>query len=145
MIAVQERRIPTRLEVELDHVRHLLKEWARWERNWKPMLGHKNESVMTQFPMVGSVSCGSVDDALEEPYMYSEAIDRTVLKAVGAAVEDLPLPKRLAVRIIYLREAIAAVFRSHRMSLQDAALLCDAAEKDLIPMLRARSVVVAGE
>jgi hypothetical protein len=132
------------LELELDHVRYLLREWVRWEAGWKPLLGDKRTSTLTQLPMKGSISMGNVDDALEEPYAFAEEIDARVMNAVGASVEDLEPRKRAGLRMIYLREGIGAVFSSCRMSLTEAGELCAAAEYDLIPILRGRSVVLAG-
>lgn len=135
---------PTQLEAEIEHVQYLLKEWCRWERGWKPALGAPGCSPIVRLPMKPAVSLGNVDDALEEPYVHSEEVEDRILNAVAASVDDLQPIKRSAVRVIYLRETLAAVFRSNRITMSDAARLCAEAEIDLIPLLRNRAVVVAG-
>jgi ABC-type lipopolysaccharide export system ATPase subunit len=84
-----------------------------------------------------------MDDALEEPYRYEDEIESHILHAIEAVVDSLPGNKRAAVRLVYLREEVA-VFRSLRMSLEEAVRLCNEAEVEMIPKLRARGVVLGG-
>lgn len=129
----------------LEELRHYLTSWRRWERAWKPKLGYPSAWPMASIPSKAAVSCGNMDDALEEPYRYEEAIEGHILKAIHAVVESLPANKRAAVRLIYLREEPGkAVFRSGRMTLEEATRLCNEAEIEMIPKLRARGVLLGG-
>ena len=85
-----------------------------------------------------------MDDQLEEPYRYEEEIEDSILRAIDAEVDSLPTIKRVAVRLIYLREQGSAVYRSGRMSVEDAYRLCNQAELEMIPRLRVRGVVLGG-
>jgi len=73
----------------------------------------------------------------------SEDVDENILKSLDACVESLTPMKKAAVRLIYLRETYS-VYHSGRMSDERAASLCDEAERELIPMLRAKGVVLGG-
>ena len=85
-----------------------------------------------------------MDDALEEPYRFDEEIEDSILRAVDAEVDSLPTIKRVAVRLIYLREQGSAVYRSGRMSVEEAVRICNQAELEMIPRLRIRGVVLGG-
>lgn len=71
-------------------------------------------------------------------------INAIVMRAIDAEVESLPAAKRAAVRLVYLNEEVAAVFRSNRMSMQEARRLCAEAELEMVPRLRVRGVVLGG-
>ena len=129
----------------LNDLRHYLRAWRRWTRSWRPGLGYPPSWPLAKVPNKPAVSCGNVEDALEEPYRFEEDIEDHILKAIDAVVDSLPADKRAAVRLVYLREEPGmAVFRSGRMSLEVAAVLCNAAEVEMIPMLRLKGVVLGG-
>lgn len=91
--------------------------------------------------MKAVVSWGNQDDSFHET---SDDVDEWIVKAVDAEIESLDKEHRSAVRLVYLREEYGAVFRSNRMSMERAALLCDEAELQMIPRLRAKGVVLGG-
>jgi hypothetical protein len=99
---------------------------------------------MAKIPVNPPVGCGNMDDQLEEPYRYEEEIEDSILRAVDAEVESLPNIKRIAVRLIYLREQGSAVYRSGRLSLEEAYHLCNQAELEMVPRLRVRGVLLGG-
>jgi hypothetical protein len=99
---------------------------------------------MARIPVNPPVGCGNMDDQLEEPYRYEDEIEDSILRAVDAEVESLPTIKRCAVRLIYLREQGSAVYRSGRMSVEEAVRICNQAEVEMIPRLRIRGVVLGG-
>ena len=73
-----------------------------------------------------------------------EEVEGWIMRAVDASVEDLEPRKRASVRLIYLNEVLPAVFRSLRISDQEARRLTAQAEVELIPKLRIRGVVLGG-
>jgi aconitase B len=100
---------------------------------------------MARIPVNPPIGCGNLDDQLEEPYRYEEEIEDSILRAIDAEVDNLNNLKRAAVRLIYLREEPGkAVFRSGRMSVEHAYMLCNQAEIEMIPKLRAKGVVLGG-
>jgi hypothetical protein len=139
--SAQAQKAPDRA---LDDLRYYLKCWRRWVRSWRPALGFPPEWPMARIPVNPPIACGNIDDALEEPYRYEEDIEDSILRAVDAEVESLPNMKRVAVRLIYLREQGPAVYRSGRMSVEEAYRICNQAELEMIPRLRVRGVVLGG-
>jgi hypothetical protein len=79
-------------------------------------------------------------DGSDEDY----EVDSHILRAIDAEVESLPALARAAMRLVYLNEVLPEVFRSRRMSREEAVRLTDKAESDMIPRLRVRGVVLGG-
>ena len=73
-----------------------------------------------------------------------EEVEGWIMRAVDASVEDVEPRKRASVRLTYLNEVLPAVFRSLRISDQEARRLTAQAEVELIPRLRIRGVVLGG-
>jgi hypothetical protein len=129
----------------IDDLRYYLRCWRRWVKSWKPALGFPSQWILAKIPVKAPVGCGNVDDALEEPYRYEDEIEDSILRAIDSEVDNLTNLKRAAVRLIYLREEPGkAVFRSGRFSIEEAYVLCNQAELEMIPKLRAKGVVLGG-
>lgn len=122
-------------DAALQDVRYYLRAWRRWVRAWRTPLG-----LPSAVPFVGKmIPSVSAFDEIEQ-----EDIDALVMRKLDAEVESLPADQRAAVRIVYLNEVMPAVFRSSRWPKDTVYRLCDAAERAMIPGLRARGVVLGG-
>lgn len=122
-------------DVALQDLRYYLRSWRRWVRAWRAPLG-----LPSAIPLVGKmVPSVSAYDEIEE-----EEINAVVMRQIDAEVESLPADKRAAVRLVYLNEVLPAVFRSARWSKDRVYRLCDQAEVEMVPKLRARGVVLGG-
>lgn len=111
---------------------------------WRPKLGYPPEAPYVRL-MRPAVSVGNAEDNYADSYWdSSEEADEWILKAIDAEVESLDAIKRAAVRMVYLREIGPAVFRLNRISMEEAARLCDLAELEMVPRLRAKGVVLGG-
>jgi hypothetical protein len=119
----------------LDDLRHYLRAWRRWVRDWRAPLGYPGAVPFVR-EMVPVVS-GGWDT-------HDEEVDSHILRAIDAEVESLPVDQRAAVRLVYLNEVASAVFRSGRMSMETARRLCYEAEVEMVPRLRVRGVVLGG-
>lgn len=119
----------------LEELRYLLTQWRRWVKSWQAPLGYPSQSPFVRI-MRPAVAWDGQDQESET--------DQWILRAVDAEIESLPNLKRAAVRLIYLREVLPAVFRSGRMSAEEATRLCNEAEYEMIPGLRKRGVVLGG-
>lgn len=117
----------------LDHVRYLLKMWRRWIGGWKAPLGYPSKVPWIRVMPPTPAWDGSDMD---------EEVAGWIMRAVDASVESLHPRQRAAVRLIYLNEVLPAVFRSVRMTQQEAKRLTVEAEYELIHKLKARDVVL---
>lgn len=124
----------------LSDLRYYLKAWRGWVRSWREKLGYPSEAPFVRLcrPVV---EWGGEDSGYHE---RSEEVDEWIIKAIDTEVENLPVLKRAAVRLIYLREVGPAMFRSGRMSIEEASRLCDLAERDMVPKLRDKGIVLGG-
>jgi len=102
---------------------------VRWRRAWRPHLGFPR-AVPYLHLMKGQVSFNT------EAEDYDEAISEHAMKAVDRALGQLEAKHRHAIQVIYLREDVAAVFRSGRITLDQCRRLAKEAETLLIPILR---------
>lgn len=106
-------------------------------------MGYPHEAPFVK-QMVPVVAWDSSVDQRAEADQAEAQVEDFILRAVDTEVEGLPTMKRAAVRLIYLREMAPAVFRSGRMTLEEAAMLCNAAEIEMIPRLRVKGVMIGG-
>lgn len=118
---------------ELRALHQLLLQWVRWRRRWRPHLGYPRA-----VPYLDGMKPGvSFNTEAED---YDEAISRHEMKAIDKAMAQLEPKHRHALQVVYLREEIAAVFRSARMPMTQVRALCSEAEILLIPLLRRQDV-----
>lgn len=115
-------------------VRELLRDWAKWKRNWRPgALGYAHAvSFIDQVHGTIDSYCDGDD--------YDDRISAWQVKAVDRAVDDLRPDQRVAVCFVYFRED--APSRINGWSRADLHALCNAGELALIPLLRRRNVVL---
>lgn len=118
----------------LEDLRYYLRCWRRWIRAWRAPLGYP--------PTVPWVKVMPPTPAWDSADMDQE-VDEFVLRAIDAEVESLSARGRAAVRLVYLNEVLP-VFRSCRMSEEEAVKLTNEAELEMIPRLRVRGVVLGG-
>lgn len=119
----------------LEHLRYYLKAWRRWIKNWAAPLGYPGQCTFVRH-MTPTVAWDGSD--------VDEEVDDFILRAIDAQVESLAPRARAAVRLVYLNEVLPAVFSSNRMSMEEAVRLTNEAEVEMIPLLRARGVVLGG-
>ena len=120
----------------LDDVRYYLRAWRWWCIRWRPDLGYPHASpIVTN--MLPVVSWDSEEDQRAELDQVDEEVDEQILHKVDQAIELLPVPKRMAVKAVYLRECCL-------MPIKAARRLCNEAEVDLIAMLRRKNVLLGG-
>lgn len=129
----------------LSDLRHFLRCWRRWIRGWRPNLGYPPEVPWLRLIKATTLGIGNADDYADEFWAQSEEVDDYILRTVDAVVESLQPLNRAAVRMVYLREIGPAVLRTGRMSMAEASLLCDAAETQMVPALRAKGIVLGGK
>jgi len=116
-------------------VQELLRDWARWKRRWRPKLGYPNA-----VPYLDSVR-GTVDGYAEDED-YDQRVDAIAMRHLDHAIEhDLTSAQRIAVSVAYLNEVGPAVWRSGRISKEQAAALRADAETILVASLRKRCVL----
>ena len=119
---------------EIQSVRELLRDWARWTRRWRPSLNSLS-SVPYLDNMLPTI------DSYAEGEDYDEEINAVVMLAVDHAVErDLTRPQSIAIRMTYMNEIGPAVWRSNRIPVEQVKVLCQEAEFALIPALLRRNV-----
>lgn len=119
----------------LEHLRYLMRCWRRWIKSWRAPLGYPSQVTWARI-MPPTPAWDSSD--------MDEEVDEFVLRAIDAEVESLPALARAAVRLVYLNEVLPDVFRSKRLSDQEARRLTNQAEIEMVPRLRARGVVLDG-
>lgn len=117
----------------VDELRYYLRAWRSWVRAWRAPLGFPSSVAwLGVMPPTPAWECDDADPT----------VDSFILRAVDAEVESLPPMKRVAVRQCYLNEAHTAVQSTGKMSREEARRLCDEAEFEMVPRLRARGVVL---
>lgn len=110
---------------------------------WRPKLGYPPECIFVKL-MKPVVAMGNSDDGYADAFWEGmDDVEEHTLRVLDACIQSLPKLQEVALRMIYLREIGPEVLKSGRMSLEDAGRLCDAAENALIPMLRAKGIVLA--
>jgi hypothetical protein len=136
-------RIMEPYDTSLEDVRYYLRAWRWRTRQWAPNLGYPTQSptVHLMRPVVSWDSTEDPNASADEAY---DQVSTFIVQAVDRAVDELPTDQRAAVKLTYLREVDYAVYRSGRKTMEEVRRLCDAAEKALIPLLRARHVVLGG-
>jgi hypothetical protein len=115
----------------LEDVRYYLRAWRRWCLAWRPFFGIRSCLDDLECPPAWD----SDEDQQAEATERDSEISDYILHRVDQCVERLPKRKRLSVRCVYLREHCD-------IPVKEARRLCDEAEADLVPMLRARNVLV---
>ena len=119
----------------LADMRYYLRAWRRWVRAWSAPLGYPSQAPFVR-AMKPVVAWDGSDAEIE--------VDQWILRAVDTEIEGLEPRKRAAVRLVYLNEILPAVFRSLRITEQEARKIVDLAEVEMIPRLRVRGVVLGG-
>ena len=122
-------------DTSMDDLRYYLRAWSRWVRAWRAPLGIPSCVSMVE-QMLPTI------DGWSDHEDINESIEGHVMRAIDSEVEKLPILHKAALRLTYLNETLPAVFRSNRLSREDAKRLCQIAEQDLIPKLRLRGVVL---
>lgn len=118
----------------LRSVQDLLRQWARWDRRWKPKHGYPSA-----VPYLDNIR--PTVDSYSEGEDYDEEIDAAAMKSIDQALEhDLTRHQAIAIRMTYLNEVGPAVWRSNRVPRAQVRRLCEEAELALIPALRRRHV-----
>lgn len=120
----------------LDDLRYYLRQWRRWLRAWRPNLGypHSANFVSQMIPVVAE----DEDDA--------EQVDPFIMQSIDAEIANLPKLSQVAVRLVYLREIPGmATITNNRLPLADARKVAESAERELLPKLRKRGVVLGGK
>jgi hypothetical protein len=127
----------------LDDLRYYLRAWRWRSRQWGAKLGYPTQSpfVRVMRPVVSWDSVDNPNNTADDTY---EQVSSFILGAIDAVVDGLPTLKRAAVRLTYLRETDYAVYKSNRMDEKECRRLCDEAELEMIPLLRAKGVVLGG-
>ena len=137
-----DQRVKTEDLAQRD-VQYYLRAWRIWTRNWRPQLWWPNQVPLVKI-MVPIVSWDSAEDQNAQADAADEQISEYILEAVNCEVEALEVMKCAAVHLVYLNETGPAVYRSGRMSLEKAAQLCDEAEREMIPRLRTKGIILGG-
>jgi hypothetical protein len=104
-------------------------------RSWQAPLGYPSQCTFVRH-MKPTVAWDGSDSEIE--------VDQWILRALDAEIEDLDARKRASIRLVYLNEIAPAVFRSLRVTEQEARRLTSEAEIEMIPKLRVRGVVLGG-
>lgn len=130
--AVRGAAVPER-ERELERLRDYLSEWVSWQGGYMPAhLGGPRGA--------GWVSAQSNATSATE---YLERADRWAMEVVHHAVEEGlaqhpdGVQMRAALRLRWLNERVAAVFRSNRF---DVELMADRAERALVELVKRRGL-----
>ncbi len=118
----------------IEQVRDLLRVWTAYRRRWRPDNGFP-KAVCWIDEVRGGVD-GWTDGA-----DYDDRIYATEMSHVDTAVRCLEIPYQHAIFVVYLNEIGPAVWRSGRKPMGEIKLLCNVAEQQLIPILKARNVV----
>lgn len=121
------------MDRSIEDVRYYLRAWRSWCLAWRPRLGYP-QSCLTDL-MIPAAAWDSDDDMQAEATEIDEQVGEYILHRVEQSVEALPKRKRQCVRFVYLREHC-------EIPVRDCRRLCAEAERDLIPMLRSRNILV---
>lgn len=119
----------------VDDLQHYLRAWSRWTRAWRAPLGYPTQAPFVR-AMPATPAWGTEDSDPE--------VDGEIMRHINSVVEGLSNVKNAAVRLIYLRETMAAVFQSTRMPIWQVKTICQEAEVEMVPKLRARGVILGG-
>ena len=118
---------------DLEDVRYYLRAWRSWCLSWRPHLGYP-QSCLSQL-MAPAPAWDSEEDQTAEFDARLAEIGDYVLHRIDQCVDSLPRMQRSCVRFVYLRESCT-------LSSTEARRICGEAEKQLVPMLRAKNVLV---
>lgn len=131
----QEKETQPAQDTGLNDLRYYLRAWSRWVRAWRAPLGLPS-CVSMVGQMLPSVSGWSHDEDIDD------SINAHVLREIDREIERLPALERAAVKLFYLNEVLPAVFRSNRMTMVQMRELCIRAEREMLPKLIVRGVVL---